>query len=37
MLRWVVDAKFMGTKIEIREFPDKALVFTLGYSAGDVI
>lgn len=29
MLRWVIDAKFMGTKIEIRELPDNALVFTI--------
>ncbi len=33
MLRWVVDAKFMGTKIEVREFPDKALVFTISRGA----
>ena len=29
MLRWVIDAKFMGTKIEVREYPEKALVFTI--------
>ena len=28
-LRWVIDAKFMSTKIEVREFADQALVFTI--------
>ncbi len=29
MLRWVIDAKFMATTIEVREHPDKALVFSI--------
>ena len=29
MLRWVIDAKFMATTIEVREHPEKALVFSI--------
>ena len=29
MLRWVIDAKFMGTTVEVREHPEKALVFSI--------
>ena len=29
MLRWVIDAKFMATTIEVREHPDNALVFSI--------